>query len=106
MEEIEEISIYDYFSYNEELSKKKLETLIKELEKINKKEDWSDEDVENKRELEEEIGSRLGLVPVSIFEEWQSDFLKKLNGQLENIMAKLRNHRHEFSRTWSGKAEY
>jgi len=106
MVEIVGTNIHEFYDYHEEYDERSLDSLIKELQKIKKKEDFSDEDYDKIVKLEDAIAEKLGLVSRNVFESWQEEVMKEITEELNNIMAKLRNHRHDYSKTYTGKAEY
>jgi len=102
------IDMFEFCEYNEELEKKDFETLMKELKKVNATPDgdWTDAVTSKKTAIENEIATRFGLVSVDMFQKWQEDVMEKIADEMDSIAAKLRNHRHDFTKHFTGKAEY
>ena len=103
-----QIDIFEYNEYNEDLEKKDFEVLLKELKKINEtaEGEWTDKVTNTKTALENEIANRLGLVSSDMFQRWQDDVMDKIADEIEDVAAKLRNHRHDVTKKFSSKAEF
>ncbi len=102
------VDIWEYYKYDEELRDKDLLVLVKELKKVNQTPDgeWDDKVREKKGALENAIADKLGLVSADMLQEWQNDVMEKIAEEISDNFAKFRNHRHDYSKTFTGKAEY
>jgi len=94
------IDIWEYYKPSK-LEKLSTKELLKRLKKARKKDNWDEE-----KEIENELADRFGFVSRHIFQDWLADFCENLAEILNEFEEKLKNHRHETSKSYSGKAEF
>lgn len=104
------INIYEFVESTKKFEKKTNEELIERLKELNikleKDERFSDEEYTDRLCIQDELASRLGMVSQNMLQTWQEDVMEKIADQVNKVEARLRNHRHDTSKVYGGKAEF
>ena len=100
--------IWDVYKPDTKLNKLTLNQLILKLEELNKKSetDESSELFEEIEILQDTIGLKLGLISIPMFRRILEQITDESKAMEERIMSKVRNHRHDTSKVFTGRAEY
>jgi len=100
------VDVWDYTPYHEEYEKDIVPTLIKKIEKLKDVPKDEEPDFNKITEIQEAIAEKLGMVTQGMLQKWQEDVMEKIADEIDDVFAKFRNHRHDYSKTFTGKAEY
>lgn len=100
------VDIWEYAEFKQKYEKDSAQVLI---EKINKEHDVpkdQEPDYDKIAEMEDALAEKLGLVSQGMLQRWQKDVMENIADEIDDLFAKFRNHRHDYSKTFTGKAEY
>lgn len=102
------LDIWEEFNQNEKLVKLPLDKLLIKLNELEKKNetDESNELYEEILRLRDTIGFKLSVISVPVFQSFMEKICEESKAMEERIMAKVRNHRHDTSKVFTGRAEY